>query len=115
MPKKNLNKTQLQELAKLLMSGMTNSQVADHFKISLATVNNHRTRLKREGMNFPSKKGRRPKQSISEASEKPTTSNIVKTGVEMEKYNFIINGIQVTVSGKAKNVHIGHDSMEVNF
>jgi thiamine monophosphate synthase len=33
----------------------------------------------------------------------------------MGNYNFIINGVVVTVSGKAKNVHIGQESMEVNF
>jgi hypothetical protein len=33
----------------------------------------------------------------------------------METYNFIINGVAVTVSGKAKNVHIAPDSMVVNF
>jgi hypothetical protein len=33
----------------------------------------------------------------------------------MEQYDFIINGVRVTVSGKAKNVHIAADSMVVNF
>ena len=114
MAKKNLNKSQLQELANMLLSGMTNSQVAEYFKISLATVNNHRTRLKREGMIFPSKKGRRAKQILQDVAKKNTNSKNIKT-VEIEKYNFIINGVQVTVSGRAKNVHIGYDSMEVNF
>jgi hypothetical protein len=33
----------------------------------------------------------------------------------METYNFIINGVAVTVSGKAKNVRVAPDSMMVNF
>lgn len=33
----------------------------------------------------------------------------------MENFNFIINWVIVTVSGRAENVHIGQESMEVNF
>jgi transposase len=115
MPKKHLTKKQLSDLSEMLKSGKTNSEVADFFKVSVATVNNHRTRLKREGMSFPSKRGRRPKQVSDKKEVTPTVSKTVSTKVKMENYNFIINGVVVTVSGKAKNVHIGQDSMEVNF
>jgi len=33
----------------------------------------------------------------------------------METYHFIINGVKVTVSGKAKTVYIAPDSMTLNF
>jgi len=117
MPK-HLSKKQLSELSDMLKSGKTNAEVAEHFKVSVATVNNHRTRMKREGMSFPSKRGRRPKeQSGVVKKEKSMTkeSQTISTKVKMENYNFIINGVVVTVSGRAKNVHIGQDSMEVNF
>ena len=116
MPK-HLNKKQLSELSEMLKSGKKNAEVAEYFKVSVATVNNHRTRMKREGMSFPSKRGRRPKNLPTSLKEKPTISQskTIPTKVKMENYNFIINGVVVTVSGKAKNVHIGQDSMEVNF
>ena len=69
-------------------------------------------------MSFPSKRGRRPKaQGVSLVKEKPAAkdSQTISTKVKMENYNFIINRVMVTVSGKAKNVHIGQESMEVNF
>jgi len=115
---KHLNKKQLSELSEMLKSGKTNAEVADHFKVSVATVNNHRTRMKREGMIFPSKRGRRPKaKAVQVAKEKsaPKESQKIATKVKMENFNFIINGVVVTVSGKAKNVHIGQESMEINF
>jgi len=115
MSKKHLTKKQLSDLSEMLKSGKTNAEVADFFKVSVATVHNHRTRLKREGMSFPSKRGRRPKQVIDKKEVSPAVSKTVTTKVKMENYNFIINGVVVTVSGKAKNVHIGQDSMEVNF
>lgn len=114
---KHLNKKQLSELSEMLKSGKTNAEVAEHFKVSVATVNNHRTRLKREGMSFPTKRGRRPKNQSIASKEKlaVSQSKTISTKVKMENYNFIINGVVVTVSGRAKNVHIGQDSMEVNF
>jgi len=117
MPK-HLNKKQLSELSDMLKSGKTNAEVAEYFKVSVATVNNHRTRMKREGMSFPSKRGRRPKvKAVNIVKEKSVVkeSQKISTKVKMENYNFIINGVVVTVSGKAKNVHIGQESMEVNF
>lgn len=57
----------------MLKSGKTNAKVADHFKVSVGIVNMHRTRMKGEGMNFPSKRGRRPKaQAQSLVKEKPS-------------------------------------------
>ncbi len=114
MPK-HLNKKQITTLSDMLISGKTNAEVAEFFKVSIATVNNHRTRLKREGMSFPSKRGRRPKLENIKEENMLTASKNVSTKVKMENYDFIINGVVVTVSGKAKNVHIGQDSMEVNF
>jgi len=115
---KHFNKKQLSELSEMLKSGKTNAEVAEHFKVSVATVNDDRTRMKREGMSFPSKRGRRPKaKAVQVVKEKSLTKEPQKiaTKVKMENYNFIINGVVLTVSGKAKNVHIGLDSMEVNF
>jgi len=69
-------------------------------------------------MSFPSKRGRRPKiQAVQLVKEKSVAkeSQKISTKVKMENYNFTINGVVVTVSGRAKNVHIGQDSMEVNF
>ena len=69
-------------------------------------------------MSFPSKRGRRPKEqsgNVVKEKAKAIESQKITTKVKMENYNFIINGVVVTVSGRAKNVHIGQDSMEVNF
>lgn len=68
MAKKHLSKADIKSLSEMLKSGKTNAEVASHFKVSLATVNNHRTRLKREGMSFPSKRGRKPKGQTAGSS-----------------------------------------------
>ena len=116
MPK-HLNEKLHLELSDIFTAVKTNTEVAENSKVSVATVNNHRTRLKREGMSFPTKRGRRPKNQSIASKEKlaVSQSKTISTKVKMENYNFIINGVVVTVSGRAKNVHIGQDSMEVNF
>jgi len=67
-------------------------------------------------MVFPTKRGRRPK-SESKANKKITSANnkSVFSDVKMDEYKFIINGVEVTASGNAKNVHVGKESMQINF
>ena len=94
-------------------------ELAEVYNVSIATIYNFRTRLKREGAPVaPKKRGRKPKSEKivikSKMPEKTDFQKLPATG-KMETYNFVINGVAVTVSGKAKNVHIAPDSMIVNF
>ncbi|MBM3456820.1 MAG: helix-turn-helix domain-containing protein [Bacteroidetes bacterium] len=118
LKKKRLSKEKAAEIVKLLGEGRDAKELADTYKVSIATIYNFRTRLKREGAPVaPKKRGRKPKLAKSEilpntASQEPKK---LETTVKMEQYIFVINGVAVSVSGKAKNVHISKDSMIVNF
>jgi hypothetical protein len=119
MKKKRLSKEKAAEIVKLLGEGKDAKELASNYKVSVATIYNFRTRLKREGAPIvPKKRGRKPKVDKTalepRATPKPDFQKLPATG-KMEIYNFIINGVAVTVSGKAKNVHIAPDSMVVNF
>ena len=107
------------EIVKLLGEGRDAKELADTYKVSIATIYNFRTRLKREGAPVsPKKRGRKTKvEKIQIEAKKAPTADIQKLPAvgQMETYNFIINGVVVTVSGKAKNVHIAPDSMMANF
>jgi hypothetical protein len=66
----------------------------------------------------PKKRGRKPKaEKIQVETKKAPTAHFQRLPAagKIDNYNFIINGVFVTVSGKAKNVHIAPDSMVVNF
>ena len=118
MKKKRLSKEKAAEIVKLLAEGKDAKELADSYKVSVATIYNFRTRLKREGAQVVSKKrGREPKLTKAEVipdsvSQEPKK---LETTVKIEQYIFVINGVAVSVSGKAKNVHISKDSMIVNF
>ena len=119
MKKKRLSKEKAAEIVKLLGEGKDAKVLAETYNVSIATIYNFRTRLKREGAPVaPKKRGRKPKtEKIATLPKKAASTDFQKlpaTG-KMETYNFIINGVAVTVSGKAKNVHIAPDSMVVNF
>ena len=118
MKKKRLSKEKAAEIVKLLGEGRDAKELADTYKVSIATIYNFRTRLKREGAPVaPKKRGRKPKLAKSEILPNTATQEPRKleTTVKMEQYIFVINGVAVSVSGRAKNVHISKDSMVVNF
>jgi len=74
--------------------------------------------LGREGKVLPKvKRGRKPKVKAEgqAALVKSDSYKTLPTTVPMETYHFIINGVKVTVSGKAKTVYIAPDSMTLNF
>jgi hypothetical protein len=119
MKKKRLSKENAAEIVKLLGEGKDAKELANTYNVSVATIYNFRTRLKREGTPVESKKrGRKPKtEKIERVFPKTPSTEFLKLQANgrIETYKFIVNGVAVTVSEKAKNVHIAPDSMIVNF
>jgi transposase len=136
MRKKRLSNEDVVQIVKQLGEGKDAKELANTHNVSVATIYNFRTRLKRTGTIVPpAKRGRKPKEKKVAAAAAPLKrgrkpkslklelENIkveapiqkVAASVKMEQYNFIINGVKVTVSGKAKNVHIASDSMIIDF
>ena len=136
MRKKRLSNEDVIQIVKQLGEGKDAKELASTYNVSVATIYNFRTRLKRTGTvvppakrgrkpkakkeeikSEPKKRGRKPNAQKLELENKKVESPIQKvtTTVKMGQYDFVINGVRVTVSGKAKNVHIAADSMVVNF
>lgn len=136
MRKKRLSNENVVQIVKQLGEGKDARELANAYNVSVATIYNFRTRLKRTGTIVPpAKRGRKPKEKKVAAPAAPVkrgrkpkalklelenknveaTIQKVATSVKMEQYNFIINGVKVTVSGKATNVYIAADAMVVNF
>jgi transposase len=136
MRKKRLSNEDVIQIVKQLGEGKDAKELASSYNVSVATIYNFRTRLKRTGTVVPpAKRGRKPKAKKEEIKREPkkrgrkpkalklelenkievSPTQKIPASVKMEQYDFIINGVRVTVSGKAKNVHIAADSMVVNF
>ena len=118
MRKKRMSTEKVAEIIRLIKEGKDIKQIAADFDVSVATVYNYKTRSARAGVSLPkAKRGRKPKMATPSAPAAAAKSEFKKlpVSVGMESYNFIINGVRVTVSGKASNVHIASDHMVVNF
>ena len=134
MRKKRLSDGDMVQIVKQLSEGKDAKELANAYNVSVATIYNFRTRLKRTGTVVspakrglkpndkkveltatPGKRGRKPNALKVESKKLEAPVQKVAASVKMEQYNFIINGVTVTVSGKAKNVHIAPDAMVVNF
>ncbi len=116
MKKKRLSKEKVAEIINLLKAGKNAKELAESYKVSVATIYNFITRLKRDGAPMlPKKRGRKPKLVMVKEGSNTIEAKKVETTLKMEQYIFVINGVDVSVSGKAKNVHISKDSMIVNF
>lgn len=112
--KKNLDKAKLNELKKMIIEGKTSKEIADLFKISTATVNYHRAKLKRQGIKKPLKKDINPQ--IDQVSEDVNTIKLNEKKMKTSKnLKFIINGVQINISGKAKSVNISPEPFEIDF
>jgi transposase len=118
MRKKRMSKEKVAEIVKLLIEGKDVRQIAADYNVSVATIYNYKTRFAREGAALPkAKRGRKPQGPLSsEQSDFPrSTFQQLPVTVRMESYHFIINGVKVSVSGKARTVHIAADQMIINF
>jgi hypothetical protein len=118
MRKKRMSKEKVAEIIKLLAEGKDVRQIASDYNVSVATIYNYKTRSAREGAVIPrGKRGRKPKnqQTLSPINSPTPTFQKLPVAVKMESYHFIINGVKVSVSGKALTVHIAPDQMVINF
>ena len=91
MKKKRLSKEKAAEIVKLLGEGKDAKELANTYNVSIATIYNFRTRLKREGAPVaPKKRGRKPKtDKIAAPSQKTPSTDFQKlpaTG-KIETYN----------------------------
>ncbi len=113
-----MTKGKVAEVIKLLAEGKDIRQIAADYNVSVATIYNYKTRLARDGAMLPkAKRGRKPKhqQGAEQTTSPKSVFQTLPVAVKMEAYQFIINGVKVSVSGNARTVHIAPDQMIINF
>ena len=116
MANKRLSIQEIEQMKKMVQSGTAPEDIANHFNVAISSVHNYKARFKADGVKFPSVRGKRPIGSVMAESAKntivQTSSAIKQVG---DSYQFVVNGVKVQVSGNAKNVNIGKNSMEINY
>lgn len=124
MANKRLSLQDVEHMKSMVIKGVSPEDIAKHFNIAISSVHNYKARFKQQGVKFPDVRGKRPTGSV----DVPTGSDVktvspqrqvsaeTRQTVSMESsMNFVVNGVEVKVSGEAKNVNISKDSIEINF
>lgn len=119
MAHKRLSLEQVDQMKQMVQRGTAPEDIAKHFGVAISSVHNYKARFKAEGVNFPSVRGKRPTGSVETKSTIHKPIGQIKSStppeIDGEGYKFIVNGTSVQISGHAKNINIGKDSMEINF
>jgi len=111
-----LTNEQLEELKEMVIQGVYPDDIASHFGIAVSTVHNHKKKMKQEGVEFPSVKGKRPASSLKPDEVLTALKNdepIRK--VDGNPMKFVVNGITVEIGAGAKEINIDKDHMEIIF
>ena len=127
MARKKVSAEDMEQIKTMLQEGIKPEEIAEKFGVTVASVNNYKKKFRDAGMSFGSgsKRGRKAKTAaVSEDGETNAPAPIGQIGrgkasasanANAQAYRFIINGVSVEISGQARNINIGKNSMEINF
>ena len=112
--KKRLTKPERAQIAEMLVEGIQVSEIASRFNISIPTVYKQRARLINEGLKISSKRGK--KMTLNNIVQKSSMNDSSPITVRsFEEYRFLINGVSIRISSKAKDVFISESEMRIEF
>lgn len=131
MSKQQLSVKDLQQILELAKDGLTPEEIAKKFDVAVSTIHYHKGKWKKEGMELPDIRGKRPRGFVEQAAESipnafraitgitaPTKQSSTDQRVNLPdngSYKFVVNGTTVTINSKAKSVEIHPDRIIVNF
>lgn len=111
-----LSKTQLEEMKQMISKGVSPEDISNHFAVAISNVHYYKAKFKKEGLDVPNLKGRRPTGSVQQSAipvnTPVATGNVSLSGQDM---TVVVNGMSVTIHGTAKNVTISNGSLQVDF
>lgn len=111
-----LSKAQLEEMKKMISKGVSPEDISNHFNVAISNVHYYKAKFKKEGLNVPNLKGRRPTGSVQQSAIPGNTPVAAgNIGVSGQDMTLVVNGVPVTIHGTAKNVTISNGSLHVNF
>jgi hypothetical protein len=120
-----LNDEQKKEFTNLVKNGTSPAVLSKHFNIGIASVHNYKNQLKEEGVSMPDIRGTRPSGLITGAgviaphngpdSREKHNGKASPVPASANDLHITINGVSITISAKARSVHIGEGHIEVDF
>ena len=119
MSYKILNPDEIEQLKKMALNEVAPKDIAAFFGIGIASVHNHKSKLRDQGIIFPDVRGQRAKGEIDGVPLPASTPLMLDTSqvfnASDNSYRFSINGRSVIVTGPVKNIKISPEGIEVNY
>lgn len=108
-----LSKQQLNEMKQMVSQGIGPEDISNHFNVAISNVHYYKAKFKKEGLEVPNLKGRRPTGSV----QQPAIPVAAEPGFQLtgQDMRVVVNGVPVTIHGTAKNVTISNGSLQVDF
>lgn len=109
-----LSKQQLEQMKQMISKGVTPEDISHHFGVAISNVHYYKAKFKKEGLEVPNVKGRRPTGSVQKSAlpgNISATASLTPSG----DMRVVVNGVPVTIHGSAKNVTISNGSLQVDF
>lgn len=113
-----LTKENIAEIAVMVFDGKTSAQIAEHFNISIPTVNYHRMKFKKNGTKLQKGKNLKARKDDSIESEAKTLQLKAPEKLPKAKTQDLqlkVNGMWVRIDKGAKMVQIHKDHIEISF
>lgn len=110
-----LSKQQLNEMKEMISKGIGPEDISNHFNVAISNVHYYKAKFKKEGLDVPNVKGKRPTGSVQTPAINRISSDQVTGQVTGQDMRVVVNGIPVTIHGNAKNVTISNGSLKVDF
>ena len=109
-----LSKQQLEEMKQMISKGIAPEAIPNHFDVTISNVHDYKAKFKKEGLEIPNLKGRRPPGSVEQPAV-PGNNYVPEYQVSGQDMRVVVNGVPVTIHGQAKNVTISNGSLKVDF
>lgn len=136
MINKRLTEEQVEQMKLLVIKGVTPANLAEQFGIAISSVHNWKKKFEKDGIIFPSVRGRKPlnqQDNSQQNQQKPEkrntpqlnpgsnsqTNHAIAATTKMlpfdKPFTIRLNGVSLQIDAGAKSVNIGRDSIDVDF
>lgn len=87
MASKRLSATEMDEMRKMVVQGVSPEDMSKHFNIAISSVHNYKRRFKQDGLEFPTVRGQRPTGNVT----KPFDDIVKELDILEKKARGLIN------------------------
>ena len=88
MASKRLSATEMDEMRKMVVQGVSPEDMSKHFNIAISSVHNYKRRFKQDGLEFPTVRGQRPTGNVT----KPFDDIVKELDILEKKARGLIKG-----------------------